>query len=97
MTRGKKYDLLDGIRDDMSDGKICREILTVLMIMKENKLRQAISEHIQKATHTGERSIASIEPQTANFQRLIPVQNEDRETLHHSSSHNDETSRKVVE
>ncbi|XP_076072771.1 uncharacterized protein LOC143044591 isoform X1 [Mytilus galloprovincialis] len=97
MTRGKKYDLLDGIRDDMSDGKICREILTVLMIMKENKLRQAISEHIQKATHTGERSIASIEPQTANFQRLIPVQNEDRETLHHSSSYNDETSRKVVE
>ncbi|XP_052089313.1 uncharacterized protein LOC127726035 isoform X1 [Mytilus californianus] len=97
MTRGKKYDLLDGIRDDMSDGKFCREILTVLMIMKENKLRQAISEHIQKATHTGERSVASIEPQTANFQRLIPVQNEDRETLHQSLNYNDETFKKVVE
>ena len=97
LNRGKKYELLDNIRDAMSDGKFCKDIITVLLTMKENKLRQAISDHIQKATQNYRHSVVSIEPQSTNFQRLIPVQNEDIYHQQRDYNINDETHRKEVE
>lgn len=103
ITRGKKYELLDNIRDAMSDGRFCAEVTAVLFIMKENKLRQAIAEHIKKATMRNSQSIKNVEPQSATFERLIvsvqPVENDDDETFHPhlDQSQNDETRAKVVQ
>lgn len=79
--RGTKYDLLDNIRDGMSDGRFCREILSVVVVMKEKKLKQSISEHIKKATHESPHTSVSIEPQPYYLQTPRPgVENEDHET-----------------
>jgi len=83
----------------MSDGRFCTEVTTVLVIMKENKLRQAIAEHIKKATLRTSQSIINVEPQSATFQGLVAVQHSDDETFHPHLDHaqNDETRAKVVQ
>ena len=83
----------------MSDGKFCTEVTTVLVIMKENILRQAISEHIKKATLRNNHSYKNVEPQSTTFQRLVAVQHSDDESFHPHLDHaqNEETREKVVQ